>query len=240
MAAVSEDALTLTPEDRLALSTATLDSRAACEAARQSPASYTWLKPSLKTEQGAEQVFELLQQFVERPEYLATLTTAKQHAERARASQQNGDPGVELREVEQQWTNLMRPSGGVSEDGAATSAGQVSATDTSGSTEDISDNYVMVQKEEVLEAMGTFIAGYIATVPDARDLKPEQLQIALQSAFKEIRKSNLRNLWEWGRSLYRAAAVSYAAFSMFQNPWLVMAILKATWAAAKFLLGAAL
>lgn len=57
---------------------------------------------------------------------------------------------------------------------------------------------------------------------------------------QELRKSRLQHLWEWGRALYRAAAVSYAAFGIYQNPWLVMALMKATWAATRFLLGAAL
>lgn len=99
---------------------------------------------------------------------------------------------------------------------------------------------MVVSKEEVIEAIGSFVAGYIVSVPEAKGMRPEELQAALGVAFLEIRKSRVRHLWEWGRSLYRAAAVSYAASSMYNNPWLVMAVLKATWAAARFLLGVAL
>ena len=52
---------------------------------------------------------------------------------------------------------------------------------------------------------------------------------------QQLRKSHVRRLWDWGTTLYRAAVVPYAAFSMYNNPWLVAALLKAVWAAAKLL-----
>lgn len=132
---------------------------------------------------------------------------------------------------------------------------------------------MIVQREEVIDAMGAFIAAYLANLPEAKKMDPKQLQLALHNALKvgyactlrcllynktdvvrndsqhvvniplssitqELRKGQARRLWDWGKTLYRAAAVSYAAFSMYENPWLVKALLKAMWAAAKLLLGA--
>ena len=44
--------------------------------------------------------------------------------------------------------------------------------------------YVMVQKEDVLDAIGTFVAAYLAELPEAQNLQPAQLQAALKAAFK--------------------------------------------------------
>lgn len=46
------------------------------------------------------------------------------------------------------------------------------------------DSYVIVQKDDVLEAIGTFVAAYLAELPEAQNLPPAQLQAALKTAFK--------------------------------------------------------
>ncbi len=46
------------------------------------------------------------------------------------------------------------------------------------------ESYVMVQKDDVLEAIGTFVAAYLAELPEAQNLPPAQLQAALKTAFK--------------------------------------------------------
>ncbi len=48
----------------------------------------------------------------------------------------------------------------------------------------------------------------------------------------------MRRLWEWGRMLYRITAFSYGAFSVYENPWLVRAVLAALWTACRMLVGA--
>ncbi len=48
----------------------------------------------------------------------------------------------------------------------------------------------------------------------------------------------LRRLWEWGRMIYRVTAFSYGAFSVYENPWLVRALLAALWTACRMLLRA--
>jgi hypothetical protein len=45
-------------------------------------------------------------------------------------------------------------------------------------------------------------------------------------------------LWEWGRALYRITAFSYGAFSVYENPWLVRALLAALWTACRVMVGA--
>ena len=49
------------------------------------------------------------------------------------------------------------------------------------------DSYVMVEKSDVLEAIGQFVAAYLASMPEAQDLQPKQLQAALTQTFKARR-----------------------------------------------------
>ena len=46
------------------------------------------------------------------------------------------------------------------------------------------ESYVMVEKEDVLEAIGTFVAAYLAELPQAQNLQPAELQVAIRNAFK--------------------------------------------------------
>ena len=46
------------------------------------------------------------------------------------------------------------------------------------------DSYVIVEKDDVLEAIGTFVAAYLAELPQAQKLQPKELQTALRNAFK--------------------------------------------------------
>ncbi len=55
---------------------------------------------------------------------------------------------------------------------------------------------------------------------------------------QELKKGRVRRLWEWGRILYRITAFSYGAFSVYENPWLVRAVLAALWTACRMLVGA--
>ena len=55
---------------------------------------------------------------------------------------------------------------------------------------------------------------------------------------QELKKGRVRRLWEWGRMIYRVTAFSYGAFSVYENPWLVRALLAALWTACRMLLRA--
>ncbi len=53
------------------------------------------------------------------------------------------------------------------------------------------DSYVLVEREDVLEAVGAFIAAYLASLPEAQGLQPAQLQAALKHAFQARRLRRL-------------------------------------------------
>ena len=50
---------------------------------------------------------------------------------------------------------------------------------------------------------------------------------------QELRKGRVRRLLDWGRCLYRSAAIGYGAFSMYTNPWVIKAILASLWTCAR-------
>ena len=54
---------------------------------------------------------------------------------------------------------------------------------------------------------------------------------------QELRQGRIRKLWAWGRCLYRTIAFSYGAFSVYENPWIVRALLAALWTASRVLVG---
>lgn len=99
------------------------------------------------------------------------------------------------------------------------------------------DSYVIVNHDDVLEAIGAFVAAYLSTLPEAQSMQPLELQAALTQTFKEMRKSRLHRVWQWGRSFYRCAAVSYSAFSLYTNPWIARAVLASIWTASRILSG---
>lgn len=136
--------------------------------------------------------------------------------------------------------------------------------------EGLSEGWELVEKEEVLDAMASFIAAYIQVSPlspspsssptrspsdplslslcpltssslqahpEASKMRPEQLQQALSVAFKELRKSKIVVLWNWGSAIWRLGAMSYGAFTVYTNPWLVRTVLQAVWCCSRLALG---
>ncbi len=57
------------------------------------------------------------------------------------------------------------------------------------------------------------------------------------AGLQELGKGRARKLWDWGKGLYRVSAVTYSAFSLYTNPWLVRAVLAALWTASKVMTG---
>lgn len=85
-----------------------------------------------------------------------------------------------------------------------------------------------------MDALASFIAAYIVALPASHSMEPKQLQKAVQESIKEIRKGRIRKIWDWGRFLYRTAALSYGAFAAYTNPWVAEAVLKALFTAVRF------
>lgn len=92
----------------------------------------------------------------------------------------------------------------------------------------------MVEHSDAVDAVAAFIAAYIVALPEGQSMDAQQLQKAVKQSLLEIRKGKVKRLWEWGRFLYRAAAMSYGAFAAYTNPWVAEAVLKGVFTCVKF------
>jgi hypothetical protein len=189
--------------------------RGALEAASHSSAARSWLRPSLASEAGTQQLLADLESRLAQDSWLAQL-----QREEAQPSAPPLPGGGRHEVINRDWWQVTE---------ADTVGSQVSQADL--------DSYVVVDRHDVVDAIGSFVAAYLATLPEAQNMQPKQLQQALKQAFQELRQSRVRQAWRWGQSLYRAAAVTYSAFSLYTNPWLVRAVLAAVWTASRVLTG---
>lgn len=92
--------------------------------------------------------------------------------------------------------------------------------------------YVVVDKKDAVEALAHYIALYINRFPEAQRMEPKQLQQALSNTFKVVRRGKVKQVWEWGRRAYRWTALGYSALQMYQNPWLIQAVITILWTTA--------
>eukprot|EP00850_Spirogloea_muscicola_P006002 SM000028S10096 [mRNA] locus=s28:387970:389372:- [translate_table: standard] len=100
------------------------------------------------------------------------------------------------------------------------------------------ESYVVVDKEDVIDAIANFVARYVSTLPQTKNLQPKELQDAMAQAFTELRrKSTLRRFWDWGRFLYTSAYWATTAFGIYKNPIVIRATLVAIWTSSRIILG---
>lgn len=50
-----------------------------------------------------------------------------------------------------------------------------------------------------------------------------------------MKKSTFSQVLTWGKYAYRGAAFAYSAFTVYQNPWLIRAVVAALWSAGSVL-----
>lgn len=96
-------------------------------------------------------------------------------------------------------------------------------------------DFVVVDRDDAVEAMAFYIALYISRLPEARNMGAKELQSALRETFAVLRRSRWRLVWGWGKVLYRSAAVSFSALQLYNNPWLLRAVLSALWTSSRLL-----
>lgn len=203
----------------------TLDrKRSALERVAHEPAAAKWAQAAPATESGTAKLYEALEQHMARPEFAEELARSQHEALAAaggvgQQQQQRAADGEERHggEVLQaDWWELKQ-------DGVISSL------------QEVTGDYIVVEREDVIEALSAFIAAYIVSLPDARNLDPRTLQRAVVQTLAELRKGRVRRLWDWGRCFYRAGVVAYGAFSMFSNPWVAKALVAALWTAVRMM-----
>ncbi|XP_024363163.1 uncharacterized protein [Physcomitrium patens] len=93
-----------------------------------------------------------------------------------------------------------------------------------------SDGYVMVSQEDIVDSIASFIARYISSIPQAKNLTPKELQQAMTQAFAKVeKKGRLRSLWTTGKYLYTAGSWGATALSIYKHPMVIRAASMAVW-----------
>jgi len=115
-------------------------------------------------------------------------------------------------------TSAASASPSVAPEQPGTQSGQVGAED-----------YIVIDKEDAVEALAYYLASYLVKLPEAQAMPPKKLQEAIVTAMHSLKQSRFKQLCAIGRHVYRWSALTYSALQMYQNPWLIQAILTAIW-----------
>ncbi|CAH8364001.1 unnamed protein product [Eruca vesicaria subsp. sativa] len=101
-----------------------------------------------------------------------------------------------------------------------------------GETED--DDYVVVREEDIADGIACFMATYLSSLKQTKDISPDQLQKALSTMFSvKKRKGKLRKAWEGSKVIYNVASWSATAIGIYQNPMILSIASKAFWVSCK-------
>ncbi|KAF5836099.1 hypothetical protein DUNSADRAFT_6470 [Dunaliella salina] len=169
-------------------------------------------------------LYDDLSQYVATPRFLRAFekngqpsTAAAVHGQEERGGTNDGQPpaqGTQSAPTSSSSSSLEQPS-----NPDAVTASQA--------------GYVVVQQEDAVEAMAFYLAQCIAAHPEAQKLAPKQLQDALSSTLQGLKQTRFKQLCTYGRSAYRWSALTYSALQMYQNPWLIRAVITTIWAFSK-------
>ncbi|XP_039022016.1 uncharacterized protein LOC120154292 isoform X2 [Hibiscus syriacus] len=92
------------------------------------------------------------------------------------------------------------------------------------------EDYVLVRQEDIVEGIACFMAAYLLSLKQTKDLTPNQLQEALSKTFLvKKKKGKLRKAWDGSKVIYNVASWGATAIGIYQNPLLLRAASKAFW-----------
>ncbi|KAI5588984.1 hypothetical protein POPTR_005G157500v4 [Populus trichocarpa] len=92
------------------------------------------------------------------------------------------------------------------------------------------EDYVLVREEDIVEGIACFMAAYLLSLKQTKDLAPTQLQEALSKTFSvKKKKGKLRKAWDGSKVIYNVASWGATAIGLYQNPVLFGAASKAFW-----------
>ncbi|VVB05568.1 unnamed protein product [Arabis nemorensis] len=96
------------------------------------------------------------------------------------------------------------------------------------------DDYVVVREEDIADGIACFMATYLSSLKQTKDISPDQLQKALSTMFSvKKRKGKLRKAWEGSKVIYNVASWSATAMGIYQNPVILSIASKAFWASCQ-------
>ncbi|XP_039038698.1 uncharacterized protein LOC120176324 isoform X2 [Hibiscus syriacus] len=92
------------------------------------------------------------------------------------------------------------------------------------------EDYVLVRQEDIVEGIACFMAAYLLSLKQTKDLTPNQLQEALSKTLSVKKKrGKLRKAWDGSKVIYNVASWGATAIGIYQNPLLLRAASKAFW-----------
>ncbi|KAJ9166488.1 hypothetical protein P3X46_021236 [Hevea brasiliensis] len=92
------------------------------------------------------------------------------------------------------------------------------------------EDYVLVRREDIVEGIACFMAAYLLSLKQTKDLSPNRLQEALSKTFSvKKKKGKLRKAWDGSKVVYNVASWGATAIGIYQNPVILRAASKAFW-----------
>ncbi|GAB2290769.1 hypothetical protein Dimus_025040 [Dionaea muscipula] len=96
------------------------------------------------------------------------------------------------------------------------------------------EDYVLVRQEDIVDGIACFMAAYLLSLKQTKDLNPNQLQDALRKMFSlKKKKGKLRKAWDGSKVIYNVASWSATALGIYQNPAIISAASTAFWASCR-------
>ncbi|TQD93411.1 hypothetical protein C1H46_021000 [Malus baccata] len=92
------------------------------------------------------------------------------------------------------------------------------------------EDYVLVRQEDIVEGIACFMAAYLLSLKQTKELTPNQLQEALSKTFSvKTKKGKLRKAWDGSKVIYNVASWGATAIGIYQNPVIIRIATKAFW-----------
>nr|GEU43686.1 hypothetical protein [Tanacetum cinerariifolium] len=92
------------------------------------------------------------------------------------------------------------------------------------------EDYVLVRQDDIVDGIACFMAAYLISLKETKDLSPKQLQDALSKTFSmKKQKGKLRKAWDGSKVLYNVASWGATAIGIYQNPAILRAASTAFW-----------
>ncbi|CAI0447974.1 unnamed protein product [Linum tenue] len=92
------------------------------------------------------------------------------------------------------------------------------------------EDFVLVRQEDIVDGIACFMAAYLLSLKQTKDLTPNQLQEALSKTFSvKKRKGKLRKAWDGSKVIYNVASWGATAIGIYQNPVILRAATNAFW-----------
>lgn len=105
-----------------------------------------------------------------------------------------------------------------------------------GDTDPDQEDYVLVRQEDIVDGIACFMAAYLLSLKQTKDLNPNQLQEALSKTFSvKNKKGKLRKAWDGSKVIYNVASWGATAIGIYQNPALLRAASTAFWTSCRVL-----